>query len=56
MLHIETDNNIMPEIKIYSIQGVLLLHEKGNQIDVSALSSGIYIVDIDGVRRKIVKR
>jgi hypothetical protein len=57
ILHIETSNsNTLPEVKIYSIYGVLLLYTKGNQIDVSSLSNGIYIVDINGVCRKIVKQ
>jgi hypothetical protein len=57
ILHIETENaNSIPEIKIYSIQGVLLLSTKGNQIDVSSLSSGIYIARIDKICRKIIKQ
>ena len=56
ILHIETGNgNILPEVNIYSIQGVLLIHAKDNQIDVSSLPNGIYIAKIDGVYRKIVK-
>jgi hypothetical protein len=57
ILHIEVENsNTIPEIKLYSIQGVLLINTKGNQIDVSSLSNGIYIAEIDGVCRKIVKQ
>ncbi|MCL2311083.1 MAG: T9SS type A sorting domain-containing protein [Firmicutes bacterium] len=56
ILHIETNNAVIPEIKIYSIQGVLLINTKGKQIDVSSLPSGIYIAEIDGVRQKIVKQ
>ena len=56
MLHIETENSITPEINIYSIQGVLLMNSKGNQIDVSSLPNGIYMAKIDGVFRKVVKR
>jgi hypothetical protein len=57
ILHIESgSNNVIPEVKIYSIQGVLLINTKGNLIDVSLLTSGIYIVEINGVSRKIVKQ
>jgi len=57
ILHIETNNpNTLPEINIYSIQGVLLMQAKGNQIDISSLQSGIYIANVDGVCRKIVKQ
>lgn len=56
-LYIETNNtNVIPNVKIYSIQGVLMIHTKGNLIDVSSLTSGIYIAEIDGVYRKIVKQ
>jgi hypothetical protein len=55
-LYIETTNNTTPEVKIYSMQGALLIHTKGNQIDISALLIGIYIAEIDGVSRKIVKQ
>jgi len=55
ILHIET-NNMAPEIKVYSIQGVLLLQTKGNEIDMSSLAKGIYFAEIDGVCRKVVKQ
>jgi len=57
ILHIEIGKtDAIPSVKIYSIQGALLVNTKGNQIDVSSLISGIYIVEIDGVSRKIVKK
>jgi len=56
ILNIETKNNdIIPEVKIYSIHGALLLHTKGNKIDISALTNGIYIAIINGECKKIVK-
>lgn len=56
ILNIETDTNIVPEVKIYSIQGQLLLNIKGNYIDVSSLSTGIYIANINGQCIKVVKQ
>jgi len=57
ILHIETNNlTEFPEVKIYSIQGVLLMNVKENQIDISSLPSGIYIANINGMNRKIVKQ
>ena len=44
------------EVKIYSIQGALLVNTKGNEIDVSSLPSGIYIVEVNGVCKKLVKQ
>jgi len=56
ILHIETNLAEIPEVKIYSIQGVLLMHVKGNQIDVSSLPNGIYIAEVNGISRKVVKQ
>jgi len=57
ILYIETNNtNTVAEVKIYSTQGVLLIDTKGKQVDVSSLSSGIYIARIDGVHRKFIKQ
>jgi len=55
ILHVET-NNATPEIKIFSIQGVLLLQTKDNQIDLSSLANGIYFAEVDRVFRKVVKQ
>jgi len=56
ILHVETGSNVAPEVKIFSIQGVLLLQTKGNEIDMSSLAKGIYFAEIDGVCRKVVKQ
>ena len=56
ILHIETGSNVAPEIKVFSIQGVLLLQTKGNEIDLSSLRTGIYFAEIDGVCRKVVRQ
>ena len=42
-------------VKLYNQQGSLLLHSKEHQIDFSGFSAGIYIVDINGEKLKIVK-
>jgi hypothetical protein len=56
MLHIETHNlDVVPEVKIYSIQGVLLMQTKGNNIDVVLLPNGMYIAEIAGVFKKFIK-
>jgi len=57
LLHIETEDNAFPPfVEIFSIQGSLLLSARENQIDVSALPSGIYVANINGVGRKFVKK
>ena len=56
-LYIEIGNvKKKSEVKIYSIQGALLVNTKGNEIDVSSLPSGIYIVEVNGVCKKLVKQ
>ena len=45
-----------PEVKIYSLQGVLLLQTQGNQIDVSSLPAGFYVANVNGINRKIIKQ
>jgi len=57
VLNIETGNNDMfPEVKIYSIQGALLVNTKGNRIDISALPNGVYIANVNGQTLKVVKQ
>jgi len=57
ILYIETCNtSIFPKVKIYSIEGILLINTKGNRIDISSLSTGVYIAEIDGICRKFVKQ
>jgi len=45
-----------PEVKIYSLQGVLLLQTQENQIDVSSLPAGFYVANVNGINRKIIKQ
>ena len=57
VLHVETGNfNVVPEVKIYSTQGALLMQAMGTQIDVSSLPKGVYVAEINGISRKIVKQ
>jgi len=55
-LHIETNTDMIPEVKIYSMQGALLIHAKDHCIDFSSFASGIYIANINGQSYKIVKQ
>ncbi|MCL2245658.1 MAG: T9SS type A sorting domain-containing protein [Lentimicrobiaceae bacterium] len=57
ILHIETTHlDVVPEVKIFSLQGVLLMQTKGGDIDVSSLPNGIYIAEVAGIFKKIVKQ
>jgi hypothetical protein len=57
VLHIETNQpDVISEVKIYSVQGTLLMQTKGNNIDVALLPNGMYIVEVAGVFTKFVKQ
>jgi hypothetical protein len=57
ILNIETGNSdVLPEVKIYSIQGALLINTQGNKIDISSLPNGVYIANISGQTLKVVKQ
>ena len=56
-LYINLENtSTPPEVKIYSLQGVLVLQTNGNQIDVSSLPAGFYVANVNGINRKIIKQ
>ena len=43
------------EVKLYSLQGVLLQQTFGNQVDLSSYSSGMYLLQVDGKMTKVIK-
>ena len=54
MLYINTENDV--RLKLYNLQGSLLLETTGKQIDMSAYSQGIYILQVNGKTIKVVKK
>ena len=52
-LNVEADGDVT--VHIYSIQGMLLSSTSDKSINVSNLSNGIYIVEVNGYKTKIVK-
>jgi len=55
ILYIKTEKETIPEVKLYSLEGQLLLNIKGNEIDVSGFAAGIYMLEVDGKKGKVVK-
>lgn len=57
-LFITSENNLIEKISIYSINGKLVLSEKENvnQLDISALSNGLYFVKITSENGTSVER
>ena len=44
------------QVSLYNLQGALLIQAETSQIDMSQLPAGIYIVDVNGTKAKVVKR
>jgi len=57
-LFISSENNLIKEIKIYSILGTLVLKQEKNSelIDVSSLTNGVYFIEIYSPNGKSVKK
>jgi len=49
---IETES----DIKVYTLQGELLQETFGNQVDLSTYPQGVYLLQVNGKWRKVVKR
>jgi len=56
MVYIEATNNKAPSIKVYNLQGRLLLQAQGNEVDLSDRAKGMYILQIDGQTIKVEKK
>jgi hypothetical protein len=44
------------DIKVYNLQGKLLQEAFGNQIDLSNYSQGVYLLQVNGSWRKVIKQ
>jgi hypothetical protein len=44
------------QIQVYNLHGALLQEVFGNQVDLSAYPEGMYILQINGVRTKVIKK
>ena len=56
ILHIQTESALLSTIKVYSLQGSLLMEVRDNEVDLSNLVNGIYIVEVEGIQYKIMKK
>ena len=56
IVYIETNGNTLPEVRIYTVIGKLTRITKGNKIDLSDLPNGVYILQIENQRVRVVKR
>jgi hypothetical protein len=55
MIHIQTGNETIPEVKLYAIDGRMLQHVYSSEINISNYPAGIYFVQVEGRTMKVVK-
>ncbi|MDR2408863.1 MAG: T9SS type A sorting domain-containing protein [Bacteroidales bacterium] len=56
IVYIETENETIPEVKIYSLDGRLLQQIRNKEIDLSTYSAGVYFLSISGKMVKIIRK
>ena len=56
IVHIATNGNLSPEVRVYTIQGQLVSTFRGTEIDLSGLSNGVYVLQVEDQRVRIVKQ
>ena len=54
-VNVQTENNLLPEVKVYSITGNLLISKSANQINISSYPKGIYIFKIGNKHLRVIK-
>ena len=55
IVYIETINNVIPFVKIFSMNGELLYQKQGTSIDLSSLTNNIYLMDVNGKTIEVIK-
>ena len=53
MVYINSDEHVM--VRVYSINGMLMMQTTEKQIDLSAFAPGMYIFDVNGYKTKIIR-
>lgn len=56
IIHIETGKQNIPEVRLYTLQGKLLLSTQSKQIDLASFTNGMYLLQVDGKVVKIIKQ
>lgn len=55
IVNIQTNDYSIPIVKVYNLQGMLLFETRSLSVDLSGLINGMYILNVDGKMRKIIK-
>lgn len=57
MIKVENYGEVLPEVSVFSTNGQLLLTDKGsNQLDLSALRAGMYLVQVKSEEGIVTER
>ena len=56
MVHIQTDSDSAPQVKLFDLHGRLLLERRENEIDLSGLQNGNYLMQVNNEIIKIQKK
>ena len=56
LIYIKTDTGIIPELKLYSLDGRLLQQIRNTEINLSGYTAGIYLLSINGTMVKVIKK
>jgi len=56
MIYITTLDGKIPEVKVFNLQGMLLSQINDNKVDLSSFAKGVYLIDVNGKKTKVIKR
>lgn len=56
MIYITTLDGKIPEVKIFNLQGLLLLQTKDNKVNLSSFDKGVYVIEVNGEKTKVIKK
>jgi hypothetical protein len=56
IVFIETGSSNIPEVRLYTLQGKLLLRTRSKQVDLSSFSNGVYLLSVEEKVVKMIKK
>lgn len=56
ILQIRNDTGTELQVKLYNLQGQLLFTTHQNKMDMSANNTGVYVVEVNGIKKKVLKQ
>jgi len=56
VIYITTLDGKIPEVKVFNLQGMLLSQINDNKVDLSSFAKGVYLIDVNGKKTKVIKK